>query len=401
MQKITGAASSLGGAVPSNPVNMGDIAKSAQSLMPIAGINPNQITAGLAGLSKLVDQPSSVVSNIKGVGQFGLDANQLQTAGFLKPGTTDLLAAGKNTLTDVLKSPTVWTGKEGVTNLKSLLGSVSAQSKIQQTLMSNGAASLSTLGINVSALSPSAATGTLLNAAKSVPGAAAWAKGIPVPQIPGGLPALPGIPPSLPNVPSLPGVPKVPSVASLTAGMDATAIAGSFGVKLSNLKANPPVLQETKPEGAVDTVNRATVNAAASRVVGDPKVPKLDYGGGDVDVTVFDEDAKNYIENIVGPGNEILDQIENQLNELITQPSITQAQYDSVKALYDKGRDLFNVTGQALLTKLDAQWNKLPSALKKPRNELVEKINKIRRDLVSRAIFVNDALKELKAKISG
>lgn len=318
--KLPGLAKSLTGSAPTNPVNIGDIAKSAQGLMPIAGVNPNQITAGMAGLTKLVDQPASVISDAKGVGSFGLDANQLQTAGFLKPGTTNLLSDGVNSLSSVLKSPSVWTGKEGITNLQSLLANESAQSKIQQNLMATGAAGLDTLGINVSSLTPAAATGTLLNAAKSIPGTAAWAKGT-------GLPT------------------------DLKTGFDANAVAGSFGVNLSNLKTNGPMLEEEKIVGSTNTVNRETVNAATQRIIGNPKIPSLNYSNS----SNISDDAFNsatlelnsalttQFEKLVALGQQAI-----ALNE---RPTITQEEYNRLLAARDDYRTFGSGTTQPMYKK--------------------------------------------------
>ena len=388
--KLPGIAKSLTGSAPTNPVNIGDIAKSAQGLMPIAGVNPSQITAGMAGLTKLVDQPPSVLSNVKGVGSFGLDANQLQTAGFLKPGTTNLLADGTNSLSSVLKSPSVWTGKEGISSLQSLLTNASAQSKIQQNLMATGAAGLSTLGINVSSLSPAAATGTLLNAAKSVTSTAAWAQGVKLPSVPG----------SLPSLPPLPGT---PDVAGMTAGMDATAIAGSFGVKLSNLKANPPVLQEVKPEGAADTVDRATVNAAADRIVGDPKVPKLDYGGGEVTGEQLKELFAEYIK-IIDESEALLDKTKELYTPIIDRTftmSITSAEWAALDAAYVEAKEKFNGEGKAVRSKLSSAWNRATDSVKQPYESLLININNQAKLLASRAATIRSIINQLKEKISG
>jgi hypothetical protein len=123
----------------------------------------------LAQASKLVGQGAGTISNALGVGKFGLDAPQLEKAGLVKPGTAAaFLAQGDNDLVSVLKSPTVWTGKEGVKSLDGLLSNTGLQDKVQQDLMKTGLNELKSVGIPTDKFSPQALSGLATNAAKSV-----------------------------------------------------------------------------------------------------------------------------------------------------------------------------------------------------------------------------------------
>lgn len=246
--KVTsGITSALGtGSIPNSPINLGNLAKSAQSVAPMAGLPTQAVTAGLASVTKLVNQPASILSDSKGLGTFGLDIKQLETTGFVKPGTSNLLNSAGASMTSILKSPTVWTGKDGITSSASMLSNPSLQSLTQQNLMSTGVEGLKTLGVPVGSLNPQAAIGAALNAAKSIPDAAAWAKGAALPT-------------------------------DLKVGFDENAVAGAFGVNLSDLKANGAMLEEEKITGSANTVNRATVNAATQRILGNSKIPSLKY----------------------------------------------------------------------------------------------------------------------------
>jgi len=99
--------------------------------------------------------------------------------------------------------------------------------------------------------------GTVLNAAKSLPAAADWAKGLPLP---------PGI----------------------KTAFDQVARDGAFSVDFANQNIANSLKQEIVPVPATDTVNRETVNAAASRVVGNAKVPAVSYNNTPkVDIVKF------------------------------------------------------------------------------------------------------------------
>jgi hypothetical protein len=208
-----------------NGINPADFAKQASSLLPVGNLTSVDVRAGLAQASKLVGQAADVVSNTAGVGKFGFDGAQLESAGILKPGVAaQYLQSGVNKLTDVLKSPTVFTGKDGIKSLTDLLGSEVKQNSIQQGLMSKGLEGLKQVGIPVNTLNPTALVGTVLNAAKSLPAAADWAKGLPVPP-------------------------------DIKGQFDKVARDGAFAVDSCQSKITNSLKQEIVPVPASDTVN--------------------------------------------------------------------------------------------------------------------------------------------------
>jgi hypothetical protein len=240
-----------------NGINPGDFAKQLPGLSSIGSLSASQLTGTLAQAGKLTGQPSDMLTNAVGLGNFGLDASQLETAGYVKPGTAaKYLSTGQNSLTSVLKSPSVWTGKDGINQVENLLTNTAAQSKIQQGLMATGVAQLSALGLPTDKLSPQLLSGVSLNAAKSVTDTLAWAKGA------SGLPA------------------------SITASFDQVTKDGAFAVNLVDEKIGNEALNIKSITGSSNTINRSTLNAALGRVVGNEKIPKLSYSGG-----VFDEAA--------------------------------------------------------------------------------------------------------------
>lgn len=244
---IGGITSAISSTPVTNGIGIADFAKQAAALLPVGGLSVPDVTATLGQVNKLVGQGAGEISNALGAGKFGLDASQLEVAGFVKPGVAaSFLASGANALTDVLKSPTVWTGKDGIKSLTGLLDSAPAQDGIMQGLMAAGSAAISQLGIPTDKLNPAALAGTLVNAAKSVPDTVKWATGQ-------GLPS------------------------AVKAVFDQNASASAFAVNFADVKVPEPFKAEVVPPVAQNTVNRDTLNAAASRVTGNSKIPAVDY----------------------------------------------------------------------------------------------------------------------------
>jgi len=228
-------------------INIADFARQATALVPIQGLAVSDVTATLAAVSKNVGQSAGAISNTLGVGKFGLDGSQLERAGILKPGTVSTyLAGGANQLTDVLKSPAVFTGKGGITDVNKLLGSVPGQNKIQQELMSQGLSQVKALGIPTNSLDPKALSGLAANAAKSVTGTLDWAQGAQLPS-------------------------------AVKAQYDKLAQDTAFATTFTDIKVDPAMKEQEPGIPAIDTVDRATVNAAAGRVTGNKKIPPTDY----------------------------------------------------------------------------------------------------------------------------
>jgi hypothetical protein len=236
------------------PIDVAAFAKTTTALNKIESMSVSDVTAVVAQAKNLVDQPPTAVSNAKGVGSVGLNLQQLESAGLVKPGTSAQVASLGvigTTLTSVLKSPTVWTGKDGITSLGSLTSNPAKQESILQDLMSKGVNDLAAVGVPVKSLSPQGLAGTALNAAKSVPGTEAFLKGLPIPNDPTG---------------------------ALKAEFEKNVRDGAFAVNLAEGKL-PDAFKEIEfPIPADNTVNRETLNAAMSRIVGNNKVPIPNYG---------------------------------------------------------------------------------------------------------------------------
>jgi len=247
-QTLSGITKSIAGTPVTNGISIADFSKQVPSLTSISGLSGIDVRSAMSQASTLVGQASTQFSDALGVGKFGFDATQLESAGLLKTGTvSSYLKQGVNSLTSVLKSPAIWTGKDGINNLDSLLGNPAAQNLTQQNLMSSGLNAVKQLGIPIDKLDPKALAGVSLNAAKSPADALAWAKG------------------------------KLP--ADLKSQFDTVAKDASFAVDFAKQKINDAIAQLAPPGDAEDTVDRATLDAAVTRIFGNDKIPSLDYGG--------------------------------------------------------------------------------------------------------------------------
>ena len=246
LQQTSGKIGALFGVPVTNGINVADFAKTATAVMPMAGLSTTDVRATMASVGTATGQNFDQITNNIGVGKFGFDAPQLETAGLLKPGTAStFLNQGSNDLTSVLKSPAVWTGAGGVTGLDSFLSNPAAQNLTQQNLMSSGLASAGALGVPLNELSPKSLGGMSSIFAKDSAASTDWIKG----QLP----------------------------PDKQADFDAKFKEAQFAVGTADEKLNDAMLQEAPPGEATDTVNRETVSAALGRVFGNDKIPAIDY----------------------------------------------------------------------------------------------------------------------------
>jgi hypothetical protein len=381
---LTGAAGAVGslastaaktmqgaiGAAATNGINVADFAKQIPALGAIGGLSAADVTGTLAQASKLVGQGASTISNALGVGKFGFDAPQLEKAGLVKPGTAAaFLAQGDNDIVSVLKSPTVWTGKEGVKSLDGLLSNAGLQDKVQQDLMKTGLDGLKSVGIPTDKFSPQALSGLATNAAKSVTDTVSWAK----------------------NAPGLP--------AEVKDQFNAAATNGAFAVNFTQTKVDPPVLQETKPEPAANTVNAETQNAAANRVVGNDKVPPV--SAADSSFATAQEKVQAFLD-VANNTFSAFQAVVPKIDALEQSTSVTQEQIDAINAEVAPARAVYNSRAIAIQKEAVDAVNALPdSAGKKRLQAVIERIQqRIIPALVEYVKIFKQRLKDLAAKIS-
>jgi hypothetical protein len=343
IQTINKAITSLPVTAPINNADFTKVASGIKSVSAVSSIGPMsvpEVNGILAQAKNLVGQAADKLSNTKGLGEFGLNIDQLETAGYIKPGTKALLQSGTNLFASVVKSPAVWTGKDGIKGAADLLKSPGKQSLIQQDLMTKGVAALGAVGIPVKNLSSQGLAGMALNAAKDLPSAEAFVKGLPIPG---------------------------DATGAVQAAFGNAVRDGAFAVNLVNSKIPTAFKQQETPVPAADTVSRGTVDAASSRVVGNDKVPPPNYGPRDIverqaDGEEYINKSTKLINEYINPVGISFQSIKTKLAALANQQSITQAQYDAINNEYQNARLAYNAGGPSLAGEVIALYGRLNKA---------------------------------------
>jgi hypothetical protein len=221
----------------------------APAEISVGSLDTTQVTGLLAQTATDVGQASDVISVDKGIGKFGLSADQLESSGFLKPGTVQTFLQDPAQLESVLSSPQVWTGKAGVGGLDSLLADVNLQSLTQNEIMVSALDGLKSAGIVTGSESPADLASFVQTASKfGVDNTAAWVKGLAPPDL----------------------VSEINSVAKNA----------QYAVNFVDSKASDLVAGGVQLGGFTNTVERSELDFALEQVIGDPKIPTPDFSGG-------------------------------------------------------------------------------------------------------------------------
>lgn len=370
---------SLASAV-TDPINIANFAKEIPALTSIGSMNAGVVTGVLAQAKNLVGQASGSLTVEKGLGAFGFGAEQLEKAGVLKPGVSKLLAGGAASITSLLKSPAAFTGKDGIKSVTDLLNNPAKQAGIQQELMSQGVAGLKALGVPTDLLSPQGLAGTALNAAKSIPGAAAFLKGLPIPDDP---------------------------IGALSAAFNTNVRDGAFAANLSQAKIPPAFKAIVTPVPAADTVDRDTVNAAITRVLGNPKIPEPNYGpakpdpGRDQEITAEIERLARELAAAAAKTNGQLTTLDANISALEGQQTITDAQWEAVNAERAAIRESYNPTVVPLNAVFRETFNSASEATRRAYLPLANIIQNSLQELVGISVTAKNRTNELSKKREG
>jgi hypothetical protein len=229
-----------------NGITVADYAKQPAETTGLGNMTAVQLTGVLAQVRKLTAQPATVVT-AQGLGSYALTAAQLAAAGYIKPAVARLLQSGQNSLPNVLKSPAAWTGLNGATSLQQILSNEPLQQQIQINLMTVALNYLRQVGIAIDQFPARSQAGAILSAAKSPAAAEAWLQG-------------------------------QPTSASNSVLFSQYVRDGAYAVDFVAGKINNAMANEADPVGVTNATNRARLDAATNRIVGNPKVPQLVYG---------------------------------------------------------------------------------------------------------------------------
>jgi hypothetical protein len=238
------------------PINPADVLSQTPALDSISNLNIPDVTSMMSSAAASVGQGVSEISNSLGVGQFGFSLPQLEQAGMLKPGTASQFGGITGGLTAVLRSPSVWTGKNNVYNVGGLLSSAPLQSQIQQNLMSTGLKQMQLSGIVSGGESKLQLSALVQSAAKFGPSSVGqWVQGI-----------------------APPGIAAQINVLSKNTQFGINLVQNAFGISLGGFGGFGGFGGgglSSKP--SVNTVKRTNVDAALLAVIGNKVVPAPKY----------------------------------------------------------------------------------------------------------------------------
>ena len=220
---------------------------------PVGPLSTTQIQGLLSSTSAAVNQPATEVTNEKGLGTFGLSADQLQQAGLIKPGTAELINQDPANLVSTLSSPTVWTGLGGADSLNSVLANPTLQSIAQQSCLASSYNNLSELGVVSSTVSNLFGSTTDLGAV--VNNTANFGLGATTEWLNNTLGGS--------------------DIGQLTTSAIQSVFGMSFGSVNQSVSGggNPLQTGVQTPKGYSNTVNRSVIDTAFNSIIGNNKIP--------------------------------------------------------------------------------------------------------------------------------
>jgi hypothetical protein len=240
------------GVPPQTAITVSEFLNTGVSSQTVGSVSSAQVQGLVATTAAVVNQSANVITTTNGLGTYGLTAEQLQTAGLIKPGIADQVKQDPANAVSILSSPTSWTGKQGATDIQTILDDVNLQTATQQTLMSNSYEQLKqngTLNGNESADT----VGPLVNAATKygVANTTQWLNNNTV----------------------------TTGNNNISSFINSSSYGSTFGVKNQSIAAGIGVLSLgiVVAKGYVNTVNRQSVNQATAAVIGNPKIPTPNF----------------------------------------------------------------------------------------------------------------------------
>jgi len=253
LQSLSAAAKGvLGGltnVLVSNGIDASAFLKQGVAELSVGNLDISQVTGLLAQAASDVGQSFDTITQDLGIGKFGFSASQLEAAGFLKPGTVQNFLQDPAQLENILKSASVWTGKDGVGNLASLLLDPKLQDLTQNEIMVTALDGLKSVGIVTGNESPQDLASFVQVAAKfGVDTTAQWIQN---------------------NAP-----------ADLVNQINTVAKNAQYAVNFVDTRASELVTKSVQIGGFTGTVVRDGVDQAVASIISNPKVPLPDFTGG-------------------------------------------------------------------------------------------------------------------------
>jgi len=391
-------------------VNAADVLTTSVADVKVGSLGKAEITGLLAQTKAAVGQASDALSVDKGLGQFGLKPTQLEAAGFLKPGTLNQLSASipsaptaqdiaesqrivseggdlspeqvaqNRKINDMLSSPMVWSGKNGVSGLNNLLGSDKLQAAAQQSLMSNSLKGLQTAGLATGLESASNLSGLVQSA--SVLGVGALDS-----FVKGGAPA------------------------DIAAAVGATIKGAQFSTDFIDSKLGEFTNLSRQARAAANTVDRAVVDQQVTQAIGDPKIPAPEFKPveREPDEPSPLQAKRDEFNDLLDEALIFLDGIKTQFDEVLTRAielseasTVTVAQVDALSEQRDAIRAIYNEGGRERY--LVPLRNLRDEATGQLREEFVDTFSSVARLtnlLAGLSRTIKDLLDQIRARATG
>lgn len=231
------------------PLNTAGFLKTPIDTKSIGNLNADSVKGLLAQTQSTANQAFTAVTS-KGIGAYGISPQQLEQQGLLKPGTVDRYLKGGANVSQVLASPAVWTGKNGVANLQSFLDQPTQQARAAENLLDSNFSTMTKLGVITPQQSPQAVAALLGSSAQvGVKAVTEWSKGA--------------------------------APADLVNQINSAARSSEFAVNFVQDKLAGKITGKgggsVRARGFQGTVNRAGLDQAVTSILGSSKIPAPNY----------------------------------------------------------------------------------------------------------------------------
>jgi len=378
----------------------GAIAKAAGGAIPLpTGAVPG-LPTNVTNLAQ--DATAAVVTVNNGLGKYGLKPEQLEAQGLLKPGAVDqfIKTKGPPTITaedeaeaarinaeggditadqvaqnrqlnQVLSSPMIWSGKEGVGSLDSFLGNPKVQDLAQQTMMSTSLSGLQKAGLLTGNEPPQQLSAMLQSATKfGVKSVSDWTKGV--------------------------------GTADINSAIASTARNAQFSTAFVDTKLPAlPKFAKTAAPSVTNTVDRVALDQAVTASIGDAKVDPPAYQPQEREAPEPSPtaDLENQFDILLEEVIVFLDGVKSQFDTLIGESAdldarqpLSAAEIDAFAARLDQVRDLYNNNRRRYLDPLvDFRDNPANAAISNYMNSASASVNR----LITLLVSISKAQKEL------
>lgn len=247
-----------------NPINTAQVLQQTPAIKGIGSLPPGVVTGLMGAAQADITQTLGLGGVVNGIGRYGISPLALEQIGIIKPGTISKFGTNVPGLNTLLASPTIWTGKGGITSLAGIIGNGDLQNRLQQDIMRASLNKMQSLGI-VNGKESIPQLGGLINSAVQFGPAAVgqWVKG----QASNAIQS------------KISSIFKNSQFASVL-GQQVSGFLGQGGIR--------PI----STTGITNTVNRQPVNTAVTNVIDDPKVPTPNYNVTTIDITKIQQEAR-------------------------------------------------------------------------------------------------------------